>query len=155
MPAGTRHVVRAAAAVFFLALALPGGALANGGGNCNASACKVYVEGNAPSAGKQQQQPPPQSSTGSTAGNESKVPSKLSRVLAQAGQDKRPLSRLLIGSGPNSLQSGGGGGAPGLLGAALDLGPGPTALLAVLIASAMALAVHGGVRSWRRRRPSA
>jgi hypothetical protein len=154
MPVGRRHVVGAAAAVFFLALALPAAALANGSGKCNASACKVYVEPSVPSAGRQPQPPGP-TGPNPNGGNDSQGPSKLSRVLAHAGKDKGPLSQLLTGSGPNTLQNGGGGGAPGVLGAALDLGSGPTALLAILLASALALAVHSGVRGWRRRRPSA
>jgi hypothetical protein len=78
----------------------------------------------------------------------------MARVLSQAGQDRAPLTRLL-GSGGESLQSSGSVASPGLLGAAFDLGAGPTALLAILLATALALAARGGVRGWRRKRSSA
>jgi hypothetical protein len=45
--------------------------------------------------------------------------------------------------------------APSALGAAFDLGAGPTILLAILLATVVALAVHGSLREWRRRRPTA
>jgi hypothetical protein len=154
MPAGLRRFARAAAAVLCTALALPAIALADGGGKCNASACKVYVEPNVPSAGKQQP-PPPTSPTGSTtSGNQAQQPKNLSRVLLHAGKDKAALSRLLNDSEITPLHGGVGNVAgPSLLGAALDLGPGPLALLGILLAAALALGVHGGMR--RRRRPTA
>ena len=130
-------------------------ALADGGGKCNASACKVYVEPNVPSAGKQQAPPPQQQPTGSTTTpSQMQQPKNLSRVLLHAGKDKAPLSRLMNDSGISPLHGGPGNVAgPSLLGAALDLGPGPLALLGILVAAALALAVHGGMR--RRRRPTA
>lgn len=159
MVAGLRRVFRAAVAIFCIALALPALALAHGGGKCNASACKVYVEPNAPSAGKQQAPPPqqqPTSSAGGGSGSQTNQPSNLSRVLAHAGNDKVPLSRLLNDSGGNPLGGGPGNVAgPGLIGAALDLGLGPLALLAILLASAAALVAHGVVQNRQRRRPSA
>ncbi len=158
MVAGLRRVFRAALAIFCIALALPALALAHSGGKCNASACKVYVEPNAPSAGKQQPPPPqqPTSSAGGGSGSQTNQPSKLSRVLAHAGNDKVPLSRLLNDSGGNPLGGGPGNVAgPGLIGAALDLGLGPLALLAILLASAAALVAHGVVQNRQRRGPSA
>jgi hypothetical protein len=157
MFAGLRQVAPAAVAVFCIALALPAIALANGGGKCNASACKVYVEPNAPSAGKQQQAPPQQAPTGSVTGsNQTQQPKDVARVLLLAGRDKAPLSRLLDDSGISRLHGGPGYvGGPSLLGAALDLGPGPLALLAILLASALALGVHGVIRNRQRGRPSA
>jgi hypothetical protein len=160
MLAGLRHLVRAAPTVICIALAFPAGALANGGGKCNASACRVYVEP-VPSAGKQQptptQQPPTSSATGGNQTHEqTHQPKKLARVLLLAGKDKAPLSRLLNDSGISPVHGGSDNVAgPSLLGAALDLGPGPLALLALLVASALALAVHGGIRNRRRGRPSA
>jgi hypothetical protein len=150
-----RHVVLAATAALLIALAAPAVATAGGGGNC--SACQVYHEPNPPTAGKQQQAPPPtpQQPTGSaqSGGQPTQSPKAkgLSRVLAQAGQDKAPLSRLLTDSGTGSLQ-GGSVASPSLLGAALDLGTGPIALLAILLATALALAARGSVRNWRLRR---
>lgn len=77
-------------------------------------------------------------------------------MLAHAGQDKAPLSRLMTDSGLGSVQNGASNvGSPSTLGAISSLGVGPTALLAILLASALALGVYGGVRNRRRRRPSA
>lgn len=155
MVAGLRHLTRAAAAAFCVALALPAAALANGGGKCNASACKVYVEAPVPSAGKQQQTPQ-QPAPSSAPTPQTTQPKNLSRVLLHAGKDKAPLSRLLNDSGITPLHGGPDNVAgPSLLGAALDLGPGPLALLGILLAAALALAVNGGMRGRRRRRPTA
>jgi hypothetical protein len=148
-----RHVIRTAAAVALIALAVPAAAVASGGGNCNASACKVYHEPDGPSAGGQQQ--PPQPTTGpNTAGGgtDTQAPKGLSRVLAQAGADKAPLSRLLNDSG-GSLQAGSVG-SPSLFGAILDTGAGPLALLAILLATALGLAARGPARDWLRARRS-
>lgn len=161
MVVGLRQVFCAAFAISCIALALPALALAHGTSKCNASACKVYVEPNVPSAGKQQatqspQSPPPSSEGGGGSGGQTNQPSKLSRVLAQAGNDKMPLSRLLNGSGVDPLQGGPDSVAgPGLIGAALDLGLGPLALLAILLVSAGALVAYGVMQNRQRQRPSA
>jgi hypothetical protein len=153
MPTGLRHAVPTAAAVLLIALAAPGVAIAAGGAKCKASACQVYHEQGAPSAGTHQQPPPPQA-TGTSGGTQ--TPTNLSRVLAQAGKDKGPLSRLLTDSGPGSVQTGPGNiGAPSALGAVFGLGAGPTALLAILVATAVGFAVRGPVRGWLRRRSTA
>jgi hypothetical protein len=151
MPGGLRHVIRAAVAVFVIALAIPAAAVAGGGGKCNASACKVYVEPNGPSAGRGQTAQQPQ---GSGAGKKIHVPPKLSRVLAQAGRDRHPLEDLLAGSNVGSLRSGSNVGSPSALGAAFDLGAGPLALLLILLAIAVGLTARGSLRSWLRRRSS-
>jgi hypothetical protein len=168
MPAGLRHAARVAAAVFFVALALPAAALAGGGGNsgkCNASACKVYHEQDLPNAGGQQQPPqqPQQPSSGGSktggsktgGGGHTHVPPKVTRVLQHAGPDKGPLAHLLTDTGPSGLKTAGSVAAPSALGAAFDLGAGPTVLLAILVATAVGLAATGSLRNWRRRRPSA
>jgi hypothetical protein len=160
MPAGPRRVVQAATLASLVVLAAPVSAFASGGGNC--SACQVYHEAPGPSAGRQQQPPTqPQQPTGTSqsGGKQKHAPKGLSRVLAQAGKDRRPLSQLLgPDSGIGSLRNGPGNvGSPSLLGAAFDLGAGPTVLLAILLATALGLAARGSVRGWRlrRRRPSA
>src|SRR5438552_18862539 len=152
MPAGLRHVVLGATVVVLFALAAPAAALAGGGGNCNASACKVYHEPNGPRAGRQQT---PQPSTGpNTHGAKpARVPKGLARALSQAGTDKGPLSRLVTDSNLGNLRSGKVAG-PSLLGAAFDLGIGPTVLLAILLATAVGLATRGSVRGWLLRRRS-
>lgn len=152
MSAGSRHVIRAGVAVFFVALAIPAAALAGSGGKCNASACKVYVEPNGPSAGKQQQPPPP--TTGSTSKRQTHVPKNLARALSQAGRDKGPLRELITDGGLGSLKGGAGAGSPTMLGAAFDLGAGPLVLLSILLATALGLAARGSIRSWLHRRSS-
>ncbi|HKN63688.1 MAG TPA: hypothetical protein VJV76_05085 [Gaiellaceae bacterium] len=77
----------------------------------------------------------------------------LGRVLAQAGADKDALSHLLTESGgTGTLAAGDDTTGPGLLGAVLDLGAGPLALLAILLATAVGLASRGPVRGWFRAR---
>jgi hypothetical protein len=155
MPGGLRHVTRAAAAVLFIAFAIPATALAANGGKCNASACKVYVEQNVPSAGKQQQPPPPPAA-GQTksGGRKTHVPKNLARALSLAGRDKGPLRALITDSGLGSLARGDNTAAPGVLGAAFDLGAGPLVLLSLLLATAFGLAARGSVLGWLRRRSS-
>jgi len=156
MPAGLRRVLPAAAAAFCIALALPVGAFADGGGKCSASACKVYHEQDVPSAGRKQQSTPPSQPTGpSTSGGQATHPTKLSRVLAHAGKDTGPLKRLLDDASIGDLRSGpASAGSPSLLGAAFDLGTGPMVLLVILLGTAVALAARGSVRGWLRRRSS-
>jgi hypothetical protein len=154
MSAGSKNVIRAGVVVCFVALGIPATALAGGGGKCNASACKVYVEPNGPSAGKQQQQPQQQQPTsGSTKGKgKTHVPKNLARALSQAGKDRRPLQNLLTGGDLGSMKGGANAGSPTMLGAAFDLGAGPLVLLAILLATACGLAARGSVRSWLHRR---
>jgi len=144
MSAGKRHLVGAAAAACLLVLALPSGALAS---KCNASACKVYVEQDGPTAGRGLgPRPGPDVGQAPTSKN-------LERVLAQAGADKDALSNLLTESGgTGTLAAGDDTTGPGLLGAVLDLGAGPLALLAILLATAVGLASRGPVRGWFRAR---
>jgi hypothetical protein len=158
MSAGSRHVTRAGVAVFFITLAIPTTALAAGGGKCNASACKVYVEPNGPSAGKQQS-PPPQQQQQPTGGpaegkGATHVPKNLARALSQAGRDRGPLKNLVTDGGPGSLKGGASAGSPTLLGAAFDLGAGPLVLLSLLLATAFGLAARGSLRTWLQRRSS-
>lgn len=150
-----RHVLPTASAVALIALAVPTAALASGGGNCNASACKVYHEPEGPSAGGHQQPPPPTgpNTAGGGGGTTTQSPKGLSRVLAQAGADKAPLKRLLDDSG-GSLQAGSVG-SPSLFSAVFDMGAGPLALLAILLATAVGLAARGPMRAWLRGRSSA
>jgi hypothetical protein len=146
-----------AAAVVLLALAAPAAAMAVGGGNC--SACKVYHEGSVPKVGGkhlQHQHPTGSTTTKSSGGKKPQVPKKVARVLAGVGTDKGALSGILHDSGLGTVRAGPGSvTAPSALGAAFDLGSGPTMLLAILVASALGFAIFGGVRGWRRRRVSA
>jgi hypothetical protein len=155
MPAGLRHVI-GALAFLFIALGSPAAALAGGGGKCNASACKVYVEPNGPSAGKQQQPQTggPTQPTGGppSAGPKTHVPKNLTRALAQAGRDRDALRHLLAGSGVGDLSGNDSAGSPTVLGAAFDLGAGPLVLLFILLATALGLAARGSLRGRLRRR---
>lgn len=150
MSAGSRHVILAGVAVF-IALAIPATALAGGGGKCNASACKVYVEPNGPTAGKQQPPPPP-TTVPTKGGPKTHVPKNLARALSQAGRDRGALKNLLTAGGLGSMRGGATAGSPTLLGAAFDLGAGPLVLLSILLVTALGLAARGSVRSWLHRR---
>ena len=153
MSAGSTHVIRAGVVVLFIALAIPATALAGSGGKCNASACKIYVEPNGPSAGQQQPQQP--STSGSTKGTgKTHVSKSLARALSQAGRDRRPLEHLLTAGGLGPMKGGANAGSPTMLGAAFDLGAGPLVLLSILLATALGLAARGSVRSWLHRRSS-
>jgi hypothetical protein len=146
MPAGLRRAVPAATIVLLLALAVPAAAIAGSGAKCSASACKVYYEQPGPNAGEQQHP------TGSNNGRpQSQISKNLSRVLSQAGKDRGALHRLLADANLGGMQGGPSSG-PSALGAAFDLGTGPTILLAILVATALGLAARGSVRGWRERR---
>ena len=152
MPAGSRHVFGAAAAVLLIALAAPVAAFADSGSKCNASACKVYHEQGAPNAGHQQPPTGPSKSGGGQP-QQPHVSKSYSRVLQHLGKDKGPVKNLLGGDAAiGSLPSGSGGSSPGLLGAAFDLGAGPTVLLAILLATGLGLAARGSVGGWLRKR---
>jgi hypothetical protein len=120
----------------------------------------VYVDGGLPGAGghathgPQGQQNPTGGSSAGGSGTQTQKPDNVSRVLAKAGSDQGALKNLVaadaglgkVGSEP------GDNGSPSALGAAFDLGSGPTILLAILLATVVALGAHSGLRSWRRRR---
>ena len=150
MPLGPRRIVPVASAII-IALAVAPPAFAGRGGEgqkCSASACKVYVEPDVVSGGQQ---------TGTK-----KVPVPVSKkaaaTLAGSGTDKKILTQLLTnpntGASRGFKSSAAQATAPTALGAVFDLGAGPTALLAILIATALGLVIHGGVRNWRQRRAS-
>jgi hypothetical protein len=144
MPGRSRHLIGAAAAVLLIALAAPTAAFADGGSKCTASACKVYHEGGVPGSGQHQQ--PTKGPTGSNTGGRklSHHPKTYRRVLAQAGKDKAPLKNLFAGDATiGSLRSTSSGSSPSLLGAAFDLGAGPTILLAILLGVGIGLAARG------------
>jgi hypothetical protein len=145
-----------ATAAFFIALALPAGAFAGKGHKCNASACKVYVEqGGSPHPGAGSKRPQ-QSSTGPATnggGSQTRAPGKSARALAHAGPERSALKNLLGDAGLGKAGADSGSiASPSALGAAFDVGSGPTVLLAILLATMIALAGHSGLRSWRRRR---
>jgi hypothetical protein len=160
MPAvGSRHAVRVTAALLFIVLAAPAAAFGGGGSKCHASACRVYSEQGAPGGGGQQKPTTgPTTNTSQNGGGQQQpqTPTKLSRVLAHAGNDRGALSRLFAGdSALGNLHNNSNGGSPGLLGAAFDLGVGPTVLLGILLATGLGLAARGGARGLLRKRSSA
>ena len=164
MPAAMRRVLPIVAIVG-VALVAPALAAAGNGGKCNASACKVYVEPGVSSGGHHQHHQPQQqqqqhSTSPSTSAGKGKAktapPTKVARVLAAVGNDKGALSRLLRDSGSPGLAAAPVSVAtPSALGSVFDLGSGPNVLIAVLVATALGVAVGGGIRSRRRRRASA
>ncbi|MGH3008121.1 MAG: hypothetical protein ACRDLM_01750 [Gaiellaceae bacterium] len=149
-----RRLKHLAAALLVLAVVLPPAAFANsvakpkkhhnGPSDCASATC-VYVEGNGGANGRGASGPPVALSAHAAA------------ALARfGGKDKRTL--LAIGTSPGfGVPEPGSGGpfgdssSPGTLLAALDLGAGPIALFAVLLAGAAAFAV---ARTLRRRRAS-
>jgi hypothetical protein len=153
MVAGSRHVLRAAAVVLFVALAVPAAALADGGSKCSASACKVYHEQGPPTGGGHK--PPPKGPTSSNqgGGTQGHASKSYSRVLAHLGPDKGAVKNLLGQEAPvDNVASGSAGGSPSILGAAFDLGAGPTVLLAILLGTALGLAARGRVGGWLSKR---
>jgi hypothetical protein len=127
-------------------LVAPSAALACNGGP---SAVNVYKECLPSGSGSKP-------TSGGGAGSTLPVSKETARALAHAGKDRHLLSRLVRNSGlgaSRELQSGAGSTkAPSALGSAFDLGSGPTALLAVLAATAVLLLGASGVRGWRHRR---
>ena len=113
----------------------------------------VYNEPNAPSAGGSHSQQHPTGPSTKGGGSKHVVPKGVSRVLAHLGKDRAPLSRILRDSDIGNLQAGPSSVVtPSALGAAFDIGSGPTALLAILVATAIGLGAYNGARTWRRRR---
>lgn len=130
--------------VALVALATPAGALAGGG----CSACQVYSP-DVPSAGGGQSSGPTGTSVPLSTG--------ASHVLAHSGRDKSLLKPLLTDPGLGARRdlesvNSGTAGSPSALGAVFDLGPGPVALFAILVATALTIAVRGGLRGWRHLR---
>ena len=95
-------------------------------------------------------------STGPSSGPSSTTPhlsSQTTRALNKAGKDKKDLKAVLkTYSIRRRLQVSHAGSvaAPSAVGSAFDLGSGPTALLVVLVGTAVLLLVGSGVRGWRR-----
>jgi len=139
---GLRRVLLAAV-VAGAALGAPAAAFACGGGP---SAVNVYKEC-LPTGGGDQ----PTSSATST--GPVHLSPQAARALAHAGKDGALLSALVRSGAPRHLPTAGGASAaePSALGSAVDLGSGPTALLAVLAGTAVVLLGVSGVRVWRRR----
>jgi hypothetical protein len=118
------------------------------------SAVNVYKEcvptagGNKPSGGS------PSSSSGSTQGPA--ISPKAAKALAHAKrQERRHLAHVLKTFGTKQLPASSGSdtaaGEPSPLGSAFDLGSGPTALLIVLVGTAVLLLGGSGYRVWRQR----
>lgn len=138
-------VLAVAAAAVAVGLVAPSAALA-----CNNdSATCVYSDGGVNASG------------GKSSGPGAKprhVSKKVNSYLAKAGKDAPGLKalvqtpslgtskqRALAGFNPNSVSP------PSALSAVFDLGAGPVALIAILIASALAIVLATGWRHWRGR----
>jgi hypothetical protein len=84
------------------------------------------------------------------------VSSRVRHLLAHAKRDKHALYQLLTNprlGATGAIERGSVGpvGSPSALGSAFDLGSGPTALLALLAATAVLLLGGSGWRVWRHR----
>lgn len=140
MAGGLRRTVLAAV-VATAALAAPAAALAGGG---PPSAVSVYVE-QAGNAG---------GGVGPGTGKPSSLAEKRCAQLANAGKTGKLLCALLTSpalGATGGLRDNGSGGGPGTFGAVWNLGAGPTLLLALLLASFVAVFGRDGWRVWRRR----
>jgi hypothetical protein len=149
VPRTLTGVVAALAAACVVVLAVPAGALACGGGGTSATA--VYIECGSSASG------------GSNATPSNQKPVKVSSGLAQniqqhGGKHQSDLQRLAespnFGGVDRKLQrvAPGSVATPSAVSALFDLGAGPLALIAILIASAVALLGSTGWRGWRRWR---
>jgi hypothetical protein len=143
-----------AAATVLLVLAAPAPALAKGKPKKghSPSAVDVYVE-QVPTATGHAAPPP---ATGQTTESTPAVPlrPKARRQLHRRGGKDRGFLRRLA-THPDfvgKLEPTGAVASPGTLGAAFDLGAGPTTLFALILATALACVLGGGLRGWRRRR---
>jgi hypothetical protein len=132
------------------ALSVPTAAFACGGGP---SAYNVYKECLPTGGGSK---PTGQKSSGGPTTTRHVSP-RTAKALHKAGRkDRHLLSRLVnsYNTNPRPFPSGGSGSAPppSALGSAFDLGSGPTALLAILAATAVLLLAASGLRGWRHWR---
>jgi hypothetical protein len=140
-------VLATVAAMIAGGLGVPASALACGGGPSSVNVYKECIKnaGGGQSAGSVTPTKPVHISTHAT------------KALAHAGKDRRLLQELATNPGYGATRDFsksapiGPVSAPGFLAAALDLGSGPTALLAILAGTAAALFVAAGWRGWRAR----
>ena len=149
---GGLRALLAAAIVAAGVVMAPTAALAcNGGGP---SAVNVYTECVATGSGNK---PTGAHSSGQGSGSTQARPvSKQTAKALKHAKNRRLLSTLLRGYGTSHLSSPQSSGAdaataPSAVGAAFDLGSGPTALLLVLAGTAVLLLGGSGLRVWRHR----
>lgn len=139
-------LVAAAAATALVVLVTPVGALAGNGKGC--SACQVYTEEISTGGGGT-----PIGATGEAV----PLSKGAGHVLARSGKDKGVLKPILTDPGFGATRglesvSAEGVSSPGALGAVFDVGYGPVVLFAILLATALGLALRGSLRGWRRIR---
>jgi hypothetical protein len=134
------------------ALAAPSSALAK---HKKPSAVDVYVE-QVPTASGHQAPPTATTSGAPAASSSAPVPltSQAKRKLqSRGGKDAGLLAHIATHPGfDRKLASVGETTQPGTFDAAFDLGAGPTVLFALVLGTALFVAVGGGLRGWRRRR---
>jgi hypothetical protein len=140
-----------AGAVAVAALVGPSAALAC---DHSSSAVSIYVQctpsaggthsGGTPSSGSSTYVPPPPAPV---------VSHKAKHALKHAGNAKKPLTRLLNPKLGNlwNLDKADLTSSPTTLGSAIDLGAGPTTLLALLLGTVLSLLGTSGFRAWRNR----
>jgi hypothetical protein len=147
-----RKMMRLLAAATVLAataaLAAPSSALAK---HKKPSAVDVYVE-QVPTASGHQAAPSTSGGTSSGVTVPLSAQAK-SKLQSKGGKDAPLLKQMVTHPGfERHLAAVGDAGQPGTFNAAFDLGAGPTVLFALVLGTALFVAVSGGLRGWRRRR---
>jgi hypothetical protein len=148
-----RLLLAATTVVAVAALIAPGAALAKGKHKKGQpSAVDVYVE-QASSAGGNQTAPPTGNSSSGSSSYVVPLKSKAKQQLKhRGGKDTKLLKQLATHSFDRRLATAGNATQPGTFNAAFDIGAGPGVLFALVLGTALFLAVGGGLRGWRRRR---
>lgn len=140
-----------AALVAAAALVAPSAALAC---NSSVSAVNVYKECLPTGSGGKTTGSKGNSTGGGGGAGRVYVSKRTAAALKKAGADGKSLSNLVQGFGVRRLlqsHSSAAAAEPTAVGAAFDLGSGPTALLVVLAGTAILLVAATGFRSYKRR----
>ena len=162
MPRKLTGVLAAVAAGVIMLLVAPAGALACGGAP---SAQNIYVECQpTASGGKSINGSPgstPTTGNGANSAKLVKIPHRISNKISRAGGKDASVLKALVENpgygafrGLRSNRTLASVTPPTALAAAVDLGSGPTTLLAILAASAFLLLLATGWRGWRGWRRS-
>jgi hypothetical protein len=154
-----RRLLIAAAAAGACLLATPAAAVAdNGGGSkCSASACKVYHEPSVTANGNQGGGPAT-SGPATPPPKPLRVSKKAKSAISHAGkQDKKVLHSMITNPAYGrqrdlQIHNSGPVAQPTAVTAAVDLGSGPTTLLAIVAGTMVLLLAGTGFRGWRRWR---
>jgi hypothetical protein len=136
---------------------VPPAALAHGCGG-KPSAEQVYSECLQTGGGGKTSGSNAANSSSGTSSQAVPIPKQTKAKLKKAGQDGTSLKNLVKGYGTARFLQGHTPAAatqPTAVGSAFDLGSGPTALLIILVGTAVVLLGAAGTRTWRRSHPRA